>query len=71
MRLGSHVRVENISDGRKRLAFTLVDGESKPEEGKISIHAPLGKALLDAQVGDEVEYQVGSHIKEVRVLEIR
>lgn len=67
--LGSKVKVENITDGKK-LAFTLVEGENAPDEGKIGVHTPLGQALLDAQVGDEVEYQVGSHIKEVRVLGI-
>ncbi len=68
--LGSKVKIEHITDGKK-LAFTLVEGENAPDEGKIGVHTPLGQALLDAQVGDEVEYQVGSHIKEVRVLEIR
>lgn len=68
--LGSKVKVENITDGKK-LAFTLVEGENAPNDGRIGIHTPLGQALLDAQVGEEVEYQVGSHIKEVRVLEIR
>ena len=69
--LGSKVKVENLSDGGKKLAFTLVEGENDPDSGKVGIHTPLGEALLDAQVGDEVEYQVGSQIKEVRVLEIR
>jgi very-short-patch-repair endonuclease len=68
--LGSKVKVDNIIDGKK-LAFTLVEGENAPEDGKIGFHTPLGQALVDAQVGDEVEYQVGSLIKEVRVLEIR
>lgn len=69
--LGSKVKIENLSDRGKKLAFTLVAGDSDPETGRVGIHTPLGEALLDAQVGDEVEYQVGSHIKEVRVLEIR
>ena len=68
--LGSKVRLESITDGRK-LAFTLVEGENAPDNGKIGLHTPLGQALLDAQVGDEVEYQVGSYINEVRVLGIR
>ncbi|MCC0072628.1 MAG: DUF4011 domain-containing protein [Rhodobacter sp.] len=68
--LGSKVKVESMTDGKK-LAFTLVEGQNAPDDGKIGLHTPLGQALLDAQVGDEVEYQVGSHIKEVRVLEIR
>ena len=69
--LGSKVKIENITNGGTKLAFTLVKGENALDEGKIGIHTPLGQALLDAQMGDEVEYQVGSHINKVRVREIR
>jgi len=71
VRVGSKVKVVNLSDGGSKLAFTLVKGENNPDEGLVSIHTPLGAALIDAQEGDEVEYQVGSYIKEVRVLEVR
>jgi transcription elongation GreA/GreB family factor len=67
--LGSRVKVENLSEGGRKLVFTLAE-ESDLENGKLGIHSPLGQALLDAQVGDEVEYQVDVHVKEVRVLEI-
>jgi len=68
--LGSRVKIENISEGGKKLAFTLVDGKNDPDQGIVGTHTPLGQALLDAQEGDEVEYQVGVHIKEVRVLTV-
>jgi len=68
--LGSKVKIENLSEGGKKLAFTLIAGESNPEEGLVGIYSPLGAALIDAQIGDSVEYLVGSYIKEVRVLEI-
>ena len=69
--IGSKVCVESHSEGGKKLSFTLVADKNDPNSGEVGIHTPLGQALLDAQVGDEVEYQVGSYIKEVRVLEIR
>lgn len=68
--LGSHVKIENLSEGGRKLAFTLVSEGNDLENGELNIHSPLGQALLEAQVGDEVEYQVGVQIKEVRVLEI-
>lgn len=68
--LGSYVKVENLSEGGRKLAFTLVKGSNALESSEISIHTPLGQALLDAQEGDVVEYQVGVEIKEVRVLEL-
>ena len=69
--LGSRVKVENITDGGKKFAFVLVEGENNPDGGRIGIHTPMGQALLDAQVGDKVEFQVGSRIKEVRILDIQ
>lgn len=68
--LGCYVKIENLSEGGRKLAFTLVEERSNLENGQLSINSPLGQALLDAQVGDEVEYQVGVHVKEVRVLAI-
>ncbi|WP_052248982.1 DUF4011 domain-containing protein [Leisingera sp. ANG-Vp] len=68
--LGSHVRIENLSEEGRKLAFTLVKEGNDLENGQVGVHTPLGQALIDAQVGDEVEYQVGVQIKEVRVLEI-
>ena len=68
--LGSKVRIQFIPDG-KEMTFVLVDlGENDPEHGKIGINTPLGDALLDMQIGDEVEYEVDSHFREVQILEI-
>ncbi len=66
MALGSRVKIENLSAGGKKQAFTLVEGQNDPDNGKVGIHTPIGKALIDAQVGEEVEYQVKSDIREVR-----
>jgi transcription elongation GreA/GreB family factor len=67
---GSNVKVESLSDGGKKLSFKLVDGKNDPDNGLVGIHSPLGAALLDAEVGESVEYQVGSYVREVKVLEI-
>ena len=69
--LGSKVTVENITDGGKEIAFTLIEGNNDPEQERVGIHTPLGVALIDAQVGDEVEFQVGSVIKKARVVGIQ
>ncbi|WP_411643075.1 GreA/GreB family elongation factor [Loktanella agnita] len=67
---GSKVKVESLSDGGKKLSFKLVDGKNDPDQGLVGIHSPLGAALLDAEVGESVEYQVGAYVREVKVLEI-
>ncbi len=69
--LGSKVSVESLSGDGKKQSFTLVANRNDPDSGELGIHTPLGQALLDARIGDEIEFQVGSHIMEVRVLEIR
>ncbi len=68
--LGSKVCIESLNDRGKKLSFTLVENKNDPDSGEVGIHTPLGQALLDARVGDNVEYQVGSYIREVRILEI-
>ncbi len=69
--LGSRVRVENLTDSGMILEFTLIEGGNDPDRGRVGTHTPLGAALIDTQVGDEVEFQVGSFIKKARVLEIQ
>jgi transcription elongation factor GreA len=44
--------------------------ESAPEEGKISVSSPLGRALLGKEVGDEVRAKTPGGIREYEILEI-
>lgn len=53
--LGSKVKVENITDGKK-LAFIFVEGENALDDGKIGVYMLFGQVFFDVQVGDEVEY---------------
>lgn len=47
--------VVTIRDGKIEKTYTLVGGyESNPTKGKISIHSPLGKALMGKRKGDSV-----------------
>ena len=51
---GSLVTVQDL-DTDEELEYELVMAEeSSPSEGKISVSSPIGKALLDRQVGEEV-----------------
>lgn len=66
--VGSRVRVE-IDDSEK-LEIQLVRADPNPDEGRIGIHTPLGSALLEATIGEEVEYMAGEALRTVRVVEI-
>ena len=58
-------------DTNERMEFTLVfPAEADVEEGKISILAPLGTAMLGYRVGDEFEWAVPYGSRRLRVTRI-
>lgn len=69
--IGSVVVVQKIQDKTKQ-TFTLVGSEEVDiANGKISIHSPLGSALMGKRKGDQTEFQsprgpVGYTILEVK-----
>lgn len=69
IRLGSKVHVEMVANGKK-LAFTLVLTGSDLEDGELGIHTPMAQALLDAREGEEVEYQRGVELVDVRIISV-
>src|SRR5262249_42590027 len=44
-----------FSDDHKRISARLSDGTNDLEKGRLSVGSPLGKAILGAEEGDEVE----------------
>jgi regulator of nucleoside diphosphate kinase len=58
-------------DTNERMEFTLVfPAQADIEEGKISILAPLGTAMLGYRVGDEFEWAVPYGYRRLRVARI-
>jgi transcription elongation factor GreA len=56
--LGTSVTLKDVSSG-KELVYKLVDvREADASSGKISTQSPVGQALLDRAVGDEVTVNV-------------
>ena len=70
VREGSKVKIQNISDGNKKIVATLVAGHTDMENEFIGTASPLGKALLYSEIGDIVEYRVGMYVKEVEVIDV-
>lgn len=69
--VGSTVVLRDLASGSP-VRYTLVSpSEVNPAEGKISIASPVGKALLDRTVGDEVEVSVPAGSLRFRVEEIQ
>jgi len=53
--IGSTVILRDVTHGEE-LTYTLVGtNEANPRAGRISIASPVGRAMIDRQVGDEIE----------------
>ena len=67
--LGNKVLIQN-QDG-KIDQFTIVgSAEANPVEGKISNESPVGQALLDRKVGDEVEVPTPAGLLKLTIIEV-
>lgn len=61
-----------IKEGRgKPETYKIVGAaEARPREGLISNESPLGKALINSEVGDLVEVKTPSGTRKVRIVEV-
>jgi transcription elongation factor GreA len=70
VRIGSTVVVQE--DGNKPETYTIVGAaEANPKQGLISNESPLGQALLDHRIGDEVEVHAPAGVLHFRVVKIK
>jgi regulator of nucleoside diphosphate kinase len=68
--MNTRMRVTDL-DSNKEMAMQLVfPSEADFEQGKISILAPVGTALIGYRAGDIVEWTVPSGIRRLRIDEI-
>lgn len=61
--VGETVEIENVENSQKRNIILVGSEESKsanPTEGKLSTDSPIGKAVLNAKIGDIVEVKLPS-----------
>lgn len=67
--IGSHVEVEK--NGQK-MTFTIVGStEADPVNKKISHESPLGQALINHKVGDEVEVKLPNGIAVYKIVVVK
>lgn len=68
--MNSRVRLRDQDSGEE-MTYTLVFPEqADPLEGKLSVLAPVGTALLGYRVGDEVEWEVPDGVRRLIVEEL-
>lgn len=67
---GTTVRLRDTGSNEEK-AYTLMGpDEADLKNGKISIHSPVGKALLGHRVGDIVKVKTPARVIEYEILEI-
>ena len=68
---GKTVELRNI-DSNENLIYRLVGPyESDPEDGKISVTSPLGKALIGKEEGDTIKVTTPGGIQQFEILDIK
>lgn len=68
--VGDTVRVHYLSGAYTTLEVTLSDKANAPERGIVHVEEPLGRAILGAEEGDEIEVLVGSYVREAIIEKI-
>jgi transcription elongation factor GreA len=67
---GKTVLICNIVTDEEIRYQVLGPYESEPENGRISVHSPLGQALIGKEVGDEIRVKTPGGVQEFEILEI-
>jgi regulator of nucleoside diphosphate kinase len=69
--MNSEVTYEDRETAVRRTVRIVYPHDANPSEGKISVLAPIGSALLGLRVGQSIEWPVANAKKRVRVVEVR
>jgi regulator of nucleoside diphosphate kinase len=68
--MNSTVRVTDVESGSSHVYTIVFPADADYENGKISILAPLGTALLGYRVGDVVDWQMPRGVRRLRIDEV-
>ena len=63
--------VFDVTGGARREITLVYPHEAQPSEGRISVLAPLGTALLGYREGDEVEWLMPGGMRRLRIESVR
>ena len=67
---GSRVTVEDLDEGETQVFEIVFPEEVNAGAGQISLGSPLGRALLNSTVGDEVEVQTPRGKRNYQITEL-
>jgi transcription elongation factor GreA len=67
---GATVVIENMDDGEEMKYLLVGPLESDINENKISVTAPLGKAMIGKKIGDGIEVKTPGGIRKFEIVDI-
>lgn len=70
IRINSHVVIEDVKTNKQMSIQIVMPSQSNIKEGKVSILAPLCVAVIGFKENDEVEWQLPSGIKTLKVIAV-
>jgi regulator of nucleoside diphosphate kinase len=70
VRINSHVTIEDVSINKPMKIQIVLPSQSNIKEGKVSVLAPLCIALIGFKENDEVEWQLPSGIKNLKIIAV-
>jgi regulator of nucleoside diphosphate kinase len=65
--MNSIVRIRDLETEEEMILQLVFPGDANLDEGKISILAPVGTAILGYKVGDTVQWRVPAGIRRLRI----
>ncbi len=68
--LGSRVVVEDLETGEKVTYELVIPDATDFDAGQISVASPLGRALLDRKLGDQVTVRLPEVTRKLKILEL-
>ncbi|HKU53240.1 MAG TPA: nucleoside diphosphate kinase regulator [Nitrospira sp.] len=68
--MNSRVRVTDVETTEEKIYTVVFPSEAKVDDGRISILAPIGTAILGYRVGDTVKWRVPGGVRTLRIEEL-
>lgn len=70
VRIGSQVEIEEMKSKRTMKVKLVLPTEANLAQGKVSLLAPLGVALIGFSEGDEVNWEMPAGTTQIRILKV-
>ena len=66
----SKVRLKDLESGKEMIYSLVFPNEADVDEGRISVLAPVGTAMIGYRVGDIIEWEVPAGLRRLKVEEV-